>query len=150
MLSERQLGGPPVGEPRLGQPRLRVVVPRPRPPEDPDQLTLDLWAEAAPPLRSPQHRIAWRLFTVFLEVLGGFRPLGQLRPLVSRRVFEAVRAKPPGGPLGQRVRSVRMCLPTEHAIEASATVLCGTRVRAMAARLDRVEGRWLCTALALL
>ena len=86
------------------------------------------------------------------EVLGGFRPVGQL----SKRVLPSVVAQvtdcladAAGKPAGARpvVRSVRVNEPMPGAVEVSATVRHGERCRALALRLEGLDGRWQCTAL---
>jgi hypothetical protein len=46
-----------------------------------------------------------------------------------------------------RVRRVRVCAPREGVAECSAVVHDGTRVRALAIRLERQPDRWQVTAL---
>lgn len=46
-----------------------------------------------------------------------------------------------------KVVSVRVTCPRTDVAEISARVSDGTRSRALAARLDHVRGRWVCTAL---
>jgi hypothetical protein len=88
------------------------------------------------------------------EVVGGFRPLGQLTkravPGVVAQVSDS-RAAGVGKPAGARpvVRSVRVSEPTPGAVEVSATVRHGERCRALALRLEGLDGRWQCTALTL-
>ena len=86
------------------------------------------------------------------EVLGGFRPVGQLSKRVVPSVVAQVndcRADAAGKPAGSRpvVRSVRVNEPMPGAVEVSATVRHGERCRALALRLEGLDGRWQCTAL---
>jgi hypothetical protein len=86
------------------------------------------------------------------EVLGGFRPVGQLSkrvlPSVVAQVTDCL-AEAAGKPAGARpvVRSVRVNEPMPGAVEVSATVRHGDRCRALALRLEGLDGRWQCTAL---
>ena len=45
------------------------------------------------------------------------------------------------------VRGVRVCLPADGVAEASAVVIDADRVRAVAVRLEGLDGRWRATAL---
>ncbi|WHT20411.1 Rv3235 family protein [Crossiella sp. CA-258035] len=128
--------------------RLDRVIPAPRF-HDASQLALDLWRPAPPP-PDPRREMVWRLFVVALEVLGGHRPLWQLRPMVNRRVFEAFLARPHRGPVSYRLRTVHVSSPVWQVIEANGTAAGGGRVRAIAGRLERRGEEWLATALALL
>ena len=84
-----------------------------------------------------------------IEVLGGFRPLGQLSarivPSVVTQVI-ACRTDSAAAPARQRpvVRSIRVSEPMPGAVEVSATVRHGERCRALALRL---EGLVFCPAL---
>ena len=95
-----------------------------------------------------------------VEVLGGDRPLPQLVRWTSRRVYadleRRVRILGRTCDTDQRlrtvrpqVRSVHVCHPAEGAAEVSVHVRHGKRSRALAARLELVQGRWQCTALQL-
>jgi hypothetical protein len=105
---------------------------------------------------------AWaaRFAQAALEVLGGDRPVTQLLRLTDARVYAEIerrvrilgRAAPgPRRPpeLRPQVRSVHVCRPAAQAAEVSVHVRHGHRSRALAARLERREGRWLCVALQL-
>ena len=86
------------------------------------------------------------------EVLGGFRPMGQLDARVVPSVVTQVidcRADAAAEPTRRRpvVRSVRVSEPMPGAVEVSATVRHGERCRALALRLEGLDGRWQCTAL---
>ena len=56
-----------------------------------------------------------------------------------------LRGRPP--PEGRRVRRVRVCEPADGIVEACAVVVSHGRVRALALRLEGLDGRWLVTAL---
>lgn len=95
-----------------------------------------------------------------VEVLGGDRPLPQLVRWTSHRVYvdleRRVRILARSCPSDERlravraqVRSVHVCRPADDAAEVSVHVRHGRRSRALAARLELVQGRWQCTALQL-
>lgn len=140
-------------------------------------LALDLRAADAPPLREiqgtawsahgdPTELRAWagRFAQTVLEALCLERPVTQLlrwttphvyrhleRHIAARR--EAMRSMPRIGRrnAGARatVRSVHICQTRADAVEVSVHVVVGARSRAMAVRLERRSGQWLCTALEL-
>jgi hypothetical protein len=108
-------------------------------------------------------RAAHRFVGTCLEVLNGYRPPGQLRPLLDPAsaadlLPELSRATARSGPPRRRstrpgvhLRRLRVCEPRPAAVEVAA-VLAGTggRVWAMALRLEHRRGTWLCTALQVL
>jgi hypothetical protein len=47
------------------------------------------------------------------------------------------------------LRSIRVCEPADGVAEVSAVVQIGPRFRAMAARLEGLDGRWRCVRLQL-
>jgi hypothetical protein len=73
------------------------------------------------------------------EVLDQLR-LAQ-RVMASRSVTDRLEWRSP------RVTSTRITCPAEGVIEASATVLTAPRSRALALRLEGLDGRWRCTAI---
>jgi hypothetical protein len=102
-----------------------------------------------------------------VEVVAGVRPVEQLRRWTSDEVYDRVRQEraithvrgpSPGGGSGHRVRepdriarppavrvrvrAVRVCIPTDGVAEASAVVEHGGRIRALALRMEAVDGRW--------
>lgn len=100
-------------------------------------------------LTDPQ-RLARALAQGVAEALQGFRPVAQLaRQLTPTVQAEVLRAVGGIGPAGPRpvVTSVRISEPAPGAAELSATVRHGSRWRAMAMRLEGLDGRWQCTAL---
>ncbi|MCV2488622.1 Rv3235 family protein [Geodermatophilus sp. YIM 151500] len=93
-----------------------------------------------------------RLLTVAVEGLAGWRPLAQLRPLTSARLFDALeRGRRPRwctqGSAPLRLGRVHVCEPVDGVAEVCAVVRRGDRAHAVAARLEGVDGRWRCTAL---
>lgn len=106
------------------------------------------------------HAWAARFAQAVVEVLGGDRPVTQLLRWTTSRVYEdltnRVRVLARTSPATQRlrtvrpqVRSVHLCRPAPYCAEVSIHVRHGRRSRAIAARLERVDGRWQCTALQL-
>jgi hypothetical protein len=103
---------------------------------------------------------AWtaRLTQALLEVLAGVRPLPQLAPWVTEEVYAglaprvraAVRRTGRVGPPTRAVlRTLRVCEPVDGVAEATAVVQYGSRCRALALRLEGLDGRWRCTTLQL-
>jgi hypothetical protein len=98
-----------------------------------------------------------RLLVGIIETAGGRRPLQQLAALLSRSVaiglgadFErAAQSRHRHWTHAATIRSVRACEPAEGIAELSATMQVGTRVRAIALRLEADDGRWRCTRLQL-
>lgn len=105
-------------------------------------------------LPEPQ-RWTGRLAQAVVEVLAGDRPVAQLVRWTTEDVYEQLRdrtAAVTARAVGERrshgrcvVRSVRVCEPVDGVVEASATVLDGRRYRALALRLEGLDGRWQCT-----
>lgn len=96
------------------------------------------------------------LFQAVVEVLGGRRPVSQLTRWMTHEVHAglSIRAATIARVLGQRpngrsavVKAVRICRPADGVVEASATVIDTHRVRAVAMRLEGLDGRWRVTAL---
>jgi hypothetical protein len=102
---------------------------------------------------------AWgrRLLVGIIETAAGRRPLNQLSALLSagvahglRRDFEqAARVGHPHWTHAAAVRSVRVSEPADGVAELCATVHAGSRVRAVAMRLEVRHQRWCCTRLVL-
>ncbi|MFI7647088.1 Rv3235 family protein [Micromonospora sp. NPDC049460] len=108
-------------------------------------------------------RAAHRFVSTCLEVLNGYRPPGQLRPLLDPTraaglLPELARATARSGPARRRstrpavrLRRLRVCEPRAAAVEAAAVLAgAGGRTWAMALRLEHRRGTWLCTALQVL
>jgi len=96
---------------------------------------------------------AGRLVQAAAEVLGGRRPIQQLMPWTSERVYADLarrlrsRSGPLKGPATARVRSVRVSEPRPGVAEVAAVLTQGGRGRAVALRLEGVDGRWRCVVL---
>ncbi|MEO3778143.1 Rv3235 family protein [Micromonospora sp. B11E3] len=108
-------------------------------------------------------RAAQRFVATCLEILNGYRPLGQIRPMSEPArsadvVQELARAAARTGPVRRRstrptvrLRRLRVCEPRPAAVEAAAVLAGATgRTWAMALRLEHRRGRWLCTAMQVL
>ncbi len=93
-----------------------------------------------------------RLLVAALEVMAGRRSPHQLTAHLSSGVFAGLVSDldRPGrrgwaGPA--TLRSMRVCEPADGVAELSAVVQTGTRFRAIAARLEGLDGRWRCVRL---
>lgn len=105
-------------------------------------------------------RAAHRFVRTFLEIVNGFRPPGQLRPLclpeaaglVSAELTRAARRVPPVRRRTARpalhLRRLRVCEPRAGAVEATAVFAgVGGTSWAIALRLEHRRGNWLCLVL---
>lgn len=129
---------------------------RPTAPQVPD-------LHVVPDETSAEHREvqqwAARFAQATLEVLGGDRPLTQLLRWTTARVYQdldrrvrilgRVSAPQRTRAVRPQVRSVRVFQPAAGSAEVSVHVRHGHRSRAIAARLERLDGRWRCVALQL-
>ncbi|MGH3744707.1 MAG: Rv3235 family protein, partial [Mycobacteriales bacterium] len=86
-----------------------------------------------------------------LEIVVGERPARQVAGWVSPRVLAGLEHRPAAQrtALGRRpmLRSIRVTEPADAVAEVSAVVMLGERVRAVAMRLEGLDGRWTVTAL---
>lgn len=105
-------------------------------------------------------RAAHRFVRTFLEIVNGYRPPGQLRPLCLPEAAtgvanELTRASRRLGPARRRatrpalqLRRLRTCEPRTGAVEAAAVLTgAGGASWAIALRLEHRRGSWLCTVL---
>jgi uncharacterized protein DUF6459 len=99
-----------------------------------------------------------RFAQAVVEVIGGDRGVHQLMRWTTEWVYadlmhrsHALHRTTPGDQRLRRVRatvrSVHLYRPHEDAAELSIHVRHGHRSRAIAARIERIEGRWRCTVL---
>ncbi len=108
-------------------------------------------------------RAAQRFVRTFLEILNGYRPPAQLRPLsdppaATEIAAELARAARRLGPARRRssrpvlgLRRLRACEPRAGAVEAAAVLAGAGGVSwAIALRLEHRRGSWLCTTLQVL
>jgi uncharacterized protein DUF6459 len=92
-----------------------------------------------------------------IEVIASDRPVTQLVRWTSRGVYAEIaerqrRVSRHHSPVTvrasrQHVATVRVCRPAPGCAEVAARVTIGPRSRAVAARLDYLNDRWLCTAI---
>jgi uncharacterized protein DUF6459 len=108
--------------------------------------------------RAELESFAHRFSRAVVEVLGGDRGPSQLLRWTSETVYAELQrraallaATTPGDRrvrrLRSQVRSVHLFCPSPVAAEISVHVRHGERSRAIAARVELVDGRWCCTAL---
>ncbi len=92
-----------------------------------------------------------RLLVATFETLANRRPLQQLAPHLSQSVYSGL-ALDLEHPVPSRawrrerpaVCSVRLCEPADGVAELAIVVQAGTRRRAVALRLEGLDGRWRC------
>jgi hypothetical protein len=96
-----------------------------------------------------------------VEIVGGDRPASQLIRWTSSDVYadlhrRALLVARAGGhqpglarvqPVRPRVQSVHACFISDAIVECGVHVRYGDRSRAVAARFERIDQRWICTAL---
>ena len=95
-----------------------------------------------------------RLAQGIVEALHGHRPLQQLvrwtdEPVYTMLARQLAARRPSDGPR-PLVRSVRVCAPSDGVVEVGVVVEVGRRCRALAMRLEGLDGRWCCTVLDIL
>lgn len=114
-----------------------------------------------PRLRRTIEEWTHRFAQAAVEIVGGDRPVSQLLRWTSPRVYadlhrRALLVARAGGhqpglarvqPVRPRVHSVHPCFLSAEIVECAVHVRHGTRSRALAARFERIEQRWVCTAL---
>ena len=96
-----------------------------------------------------------KLSQAVVEVVSGQRPAPQLirhtspttYSVLARQAMVAARRREPGPRRPAIVRRVRVCEPRDGVVEACAVVVSHGRVRALALRLEGLDGRWVVTAL---
>ena len=143
----------PMGDSRAAARRLRLVT------SAADGRTGSTGQRRAtpPPVDVPVPSKPWiaRLVHALTEVLAGDRPLPQLTPYLSHEVYlgldrslsdrtPRIGPRPPALPT---VRTLRVCEPRPGVAEVAAVVRRGSRVGALALRLEASDGRWRCTVL---
>lgn len=120
----------------------------------------------APAVPHPTTVAAVRFVNTCLEIFNGYRPVGHFRvlasPLTASTVVEAMtyavrrlrRTIPRAGDRDAKVklRQMRTCAPRPEVAEIAVVIGAGStdRVWALAFRIERQQGRWLCTAARLL
>ncbi|WP_219420344.1 Rv3235 family protein [Pseudonocardia nigra] len=93
-----------------------------------------------------------RVLRLILEVIDARRPVAQLAAVAAPSVLRYARAARLAGRSARvsRLLSLRVCRPTEHAVEAVAVVAVDQRHRAVAARFEQQQTGWRCVALRIL
>ncbi len=152
----------PVGAPTDGATALDPAsTPAPTPPTE--LRLLPGGAAGAEPSDDDQHDTlvrARRFVQAVVEIVSGDRPCTQMIRWTDRDVYESLSARvsafagisastPSTGRPRAKVVSVKLCRPREGVAEIAAHIRQGSRSHAIAARLERVERRWICTALEL-
>ena len=109
-------------------------------------------------LPDPRHWTA-RLVQASVEAREGDRPIAQLLRCTTREVYDhltrdAARTRATAQVRRRTtrpvVRSLHLHEPADGVVEACAVVEVGVRSRAVALRLEGLDGRWLCTELSVL
>jgi hypothetical protein len=95
-----------------------------------------------------------RLAQAIAEVLAGARPAGQLSRVATLEVLQLLErgagrlgGRPGSPPQRPVVGSVHVSEPRDGIAEACAVVDTGPRKRALALRLEGIDGHWRCTAI---
>ena len=142
----------PTGLPGMRQPTLALALVT-TPDGEVDEPPFDHFGPQPTPREELPDPTAWagRLVQAVVEVLAGVRPLAQLVRWTSPEVFAGLQrrgARAQAQP-GRRaiVRSVHVSEPADGVAEACAVVIAHGRVRAVALRLEGLDGRWVMTAL---
>jgi hypothetical protein len=129
-------------EPGPGDPPARAAPPAP-PPDGAARAAAREFVEA--------HRVVTRILRLALEVLDGRRPPVQLAPHFAPgplRYWRAATAQRTARAAARHGR-LRLCLPRAGAAEVAVTCRIDGRVRALAARFERLDAAWCCTAVRL-
>jgi len=93
-------------------------------------------------------RAASVLARALVEVLSGQRAVAQLRVHCSPAIYAGLLERPTVGRLAlPHLLTVRLCEPADGVAEVSAAFRRADRVRAIAFRIEGVDGRWRITAL---
>jgi hypothetical protein len=138
----------------LAQPQGVLALHLPRTAEFPSRPTLRLVSGDEPELDS----FATRFAQAVVEVIGGDRGVHQMIRWTTVEVYDDLqrrcsklqRTTAPDRRrrrLRAQVRSVHLSRPQDDVAEVSIHVRHGQRSRAIAARIERTEGRWRCTVL---
>lgn len=96
-----------------------------------------------------------KMAQAIMEVASGQRPAPQLirhttppiYSVLARRALVSARRQQPGTRRGAVVRRIRLCEPADGVVEACAVVVAHGRVRALALRIEGLDGRWIVTQL---
>lgn len=98
----------------------------------------------------PAKRSASVLARALVEVLSGRRPVAQLRVHCAPEIYAGLLDRPAPVPMSlPHLLTVHVCEPADGVAEVSAAFRRAERVRALAFRIQGVDGRWRITALQL-
>lgn len=98
----------------------------------------------------PAARVAQALARALVEVLAGRRSVEQLRVHCAPEVFAGIRLRQLNPIAGNpKISAIRICEPADGAAEVTAVMRAGGRARAIAFRLQGLDGRWRITDLQL-
>ncbi|HEX5995423.1 MAG TPA: Rv3235 family protein [Jiangellales bacterium] len=147
-------GVPAEPEPPAGLRLVDKIVGDVRPPDAPDPFVAQFTARrptSGVVLPEPR-RWSARLAQAIMETVYGQRPVQQLLRWTDDAVYSKIVSRVPSRPrttpgVRPTLRSIRVCTPTDGVAEASAVVQVGRRCRAIAMRLEGLDGHWRCTAL---
>lgn len=107
-----------------------------------------VWASTALGLDPEAERVARTVTRTVSEALAGQRPVAQLRPLLSPRVWMLMEHLVRGGAAhGMRLAGLRLQSPRAGVVEVSARLASTNRCAALALRLERRTVRWAVTTL---
>ena len=157
--------GPTAEQLRAAAP-LELPFPVDRPPERTPEVSFEPQATPRDALPDPAGH-ARALVLALLEVLSGRRPVRQLRPHLTEAAYARLcsrlhrtRSAPPRmpGPPAQRpsvrtrihVGRTLVCEPADGVAEITVLARVGSRTRAIAVRLEGLDGRWRCPVLTVL
>lgn len=126
-------------------------------PPDPEGTEFDRQPTRRSQLDDPSPFVA-KMAQAIIEIVAGQRPAPQLirhltppvYSVLARRSLVSTRRQAAGE--GRRpaiVRRVRICEPADGIVEAAAVVLSHGRVRALALRVEGLDGRWMVTQLSI-
>lgn len=96
----------------------------------------------------PAERAARVLARALVEILSGQRPVAQIRVHCAPEIYSGLLERPLTGRQAlPHILTVHVCEPADGVAEVSAAFRRADRVRAMAFRIEGVDGRWRITAL---
>ncbi|MCW2944010.1 MAG: hypothetical protein JWR24_727 [Actinoallomurus sp.] len=124
---------------------LAVALDSGPPPQRVPRPVLGVVRDGRPGVRTEARLIA----QLVIDVLAGVRPYHHLAGRTTPRVFElldSLAARMPGRSV-PRLRAVRVCEPAPGIAEVAAVAAVGSRVQALALRLEHDRGRWRCAAI---
>lgn len=156
----------PVAVPGSTATPLELPFPVDRPPDRAPEVSFE-------PQSTPRHALpdpaghARALVLALLEILSGRRPVRQLRTHLTEEAYARLcsrlhracssssrvsgpRAPGPGTRTRIHVGRVLVCEPADGIAEITVLARVGTRTRAIAVRLEGLDGRWRCPVLTVL